>query len=148
MKNLKEWIGEPAIKWWKLKGGSLKEFRVKIIEKGPWNIDENTEEIRNTMASCIRNAGKGIIGETKGGRRVRKETWQWNDEVQNALWVKKCFFKSWQKSCHIDDWKHYIETWTEAKIIMREAKLKAYEDFYKKLSSKGGEIGIYKFAKL
>lgn len=58
------------IKWWKFKVESLVEFKAKMIEKGPWNIDGDSEEMWNTMASCIRNVGKDILGKTKGGRGI------------------------------------------------------------------------------
>lgn len=58
------------IKWWKFKGESLSEFQAKMIEKGPWKIDGDSEEMRNSMTSCIRNVGKDILGKTKGGRGI------------------------------------------------------------------------------
>lgn len=67
LKNHKVSRGESMIMWWKFKGESLLEFQAKMIEKGPWKINGDSEEMRNTMTSCIRNVGKDILGKTKGG---------------------------------------------------------------------------------
>lgn len=99
------------------------------------------------MASCIKRVGKEVLGESKGGRYMKKESWWWNDEVQSVLKLKKCCFKTWQRSGSTDDWKHYKETRSEAKRVVRDAKLKAYENFYNELGTKEGESKIYKLAK-
>lgn len=102
----------------------------------------------NTMDFCIKRVEKEVLGETKGGRYKKKQIWWWNDEVQNVLKLKKCSFKTWQRSAYTGDWKHYEETRTKAKRVARDAKLEAYENFCNELGSKDGEVKISKLAKL
>lgn len=55
---------------------------------------------------------------------MKRKTYWWNDEIKMV------------KNGHINNWKYYVETRTEAKRVVREAKLKAFENFYNELSLK------------
>jgi hypothetical protein len=41
------------------------------------------------MSTCIRKMTSEEFGVTKGGKRETKETWWWNEKVQNAIKEKK-----------------------------------------------------------
>jgi hypothetical protein len=41
------------------------------------------------MSTCIRKVASEKFGVTKGGKRETKETWWWNEKVQNAIKEKK-----------------------------------------------------------
>ncbi|KAI8564244.1 hypothetical protein RHMOL_Rhmol03G0166800 [Rhododendron molle] len=61
--------------------------------------------------------------------------------------AKKESFKKWQKDRKEENFQGYKQASKEAKKAVREAKLKAYENFYNRLDSKDGEKIIYKLAK-
>ena len=65
-------------------------LREKIIcsGDGEWkNLEEN-----------ILNSGKEICGITSGKRGRERETWWWNDTVQQRLQEKKVVYKKWQQT--------------------------------------------------
>jgi hypothetical protein len=41
------------------------------------------------ISTCIKKVASGEFGVTKGGKRETKETWWWNENVQNAIKEKK-----------------------------------------------------------
>ena len=47
-----------------------------------------------------------------------------------------------------DNLTKYKQVCKESKKVIREAKLKAHEDFYTRLDSRNGENNIYKIAKM
>ncbi|KAI8524934.1 hypothetical protein RHMOL_Rhmol13G0188300 [Rhododendron molle] len=101
----------------------------------------------NTIANSIRRISKEVLGESKGKGPISKERWWWNDEVQTMIKAKKECFKKWQKDRNEKNFQGYKQASKEAKKAVREAKLKAYENFYDRLDSKDGEKIIYKLAK-
>ena len=88
----------PRTKWWKLKGEKLELFKNKILKEAPWNIEDETNTMWNKMAACIRGVSKEILGESKGRGPQFKETWWWNEEVQNVVKNKRECFKTWQQT--------------------------------------------------
>ena len=53
-----------------------------------------------------------------------------------------------QRDRNEDNLTKYKQVWNESKKVIREAKLKAYEDFYIRLDSRDGEKNIYKIANM
>jgi hypothetical protein len=41
------------------------------------------------MSTCIKKVASEEFGVTTGGKRETKETWWWNEKVQNAIKEKK-----------------------------------------------------------
>jgi hypothetical protein len=41
------------------------------------------------MSTCIKKVASEEFGVTKGGKHETKETWWWNEKVQNAIKEKK-----------------------------------------------------------
>jgi hypothetical protein len=41
------------------------------------------------MSTCIRKVASEEFGVSKGDKRETKETWWWNEKVQNAIKEKK-----------------------------------------------------------
>ncbi len=100
------------------------------------------------MAACIRGVSKEILGESKGRGPQFKETWWWNEEVQNVVKNKRECFKTWQQTRSKESFEKYKCAKKEVKKMVSEAKSKAYDDLYIKLGMLEGEKIIYKIAKL
>ncbi|XP_019721309.1 uncharacterized protein LOC109513350 [Hippocampus comes] len=79
---------EKKIKWWKLrKEDCCEEFRSEV-----WAVLGSVEEFPDdweTTAAVIRETGKKVLGVASGQRKVDKETWWWNVEVQESVQRKK-----------------------------------------------------------
>ena len=84
------------------------------------------------------------LGESGGGKFVEKETWWWDQQVQEAVKAKKETFKNWRTSGSEVDKEIYKEHRKTAKISVSKAL--AYEDMYDKLNTRKGQTLIYKLA--
>ena len=67
-------------------------------------------------------AAEEICGATKGGKHMERETWWWNEEVQESLRRKKDAFKKWQMQGGNELKKAYKNMKREAKDAVANAK--------------------------
>ena len=74
----------------------MTEYRDKVEEEYQLEADTNAEESRKLFKKVVMGAAEEICGATKGGKHVERETWWWNEEVQESLRRKKDAFKKWQ----------------------------------------------------
>ena len=94
------------------------------------------------------DTAKSVLGETNGkGAYNEKETWWWNEEVQNAFKEKRMKFKKYQESRCDEDKEVFREANKRAKREVAKAKESAYKDFYDKLDSLEGQTINYKLSK-
>ena len=82
------------IKWWKLKDSKVNnKFKMEVIESGILGGQEDWQRIAEMIQSIARRElGKTLRKVRAAGRR---ETWWWNQEVQEKLKDKKSAKKSW-----------------------------------------------------
>jgi hypothetical protein len=59
------------------------------------------------MSTCIRKVASEEFGVTKGGKREIKETWWWNEKVQNAIKEKKECFRHIHLDRSVDNVERY-----------------------------------------
>jgi Reverse transcriptase (RNA-dependent DNA polymerase). len=137
----------PRTRWWNLKGENLELFKDKVRKEVVCNAEGDSNAMWNKMAESIRGVAKDVLGESKGRGPQTKETWWWDVEVQKTLKIKKTCFKVWQTDRNVENFERYKSARKEVKKAVRDAKSKAYDDFYKKLETKEGERNIYKLAK-
>ena len=86
------------------------------------------------------------LGESGGGKYVEKETWWWDQQVQEAVKAKKEAFKNWRTTGNEVDKEICKEHRKTAKIYVTKARDLAYEDMYEKLNTREGQTLIYKLA--
>jgi len=136
------------IKWWRLQGPCKEEFQKAIASK--WeseDFDGNSNKIWEKIAETLTEAAVVVLGKTKGGKRIQKETAWWNDAVKQQVKDKKTKFKKWQRTRDAADQHEYQEAKKTTKRMMAEVKAKAYKDLYQKLDSREGEKMVYRLAK-
>eukprot|EP00794_Sanderia_malayensis_P010282 gene10282-11342_t len=75
-------------------------------------------------------AAKETLGESKAGKYLEKETWWWNEEVQEAVRNKKQAFRLWSKSRSDEDKQEYVRLNTISKEKYAIAKEQGYEELY------------------
>ena len=92
-------------------------------------------------------AAEEVCGATKGGKPLERETWWWNEEVQESLRRKKDAFTKWQMQGGNELKDAYKNTKREAKAAVAKAKNEAYKEWYDKMGTEEGERVIYKVAK-
>ena len=87
----------------------------------------------------LRKTAKTVLGVTFGKRKGDRETWWWNEEVQESIKEKKEEKKAWDKTKDENTKKIYKEKKSKPKM----AKGRAYEDLYARLETKEGEKELY-----
>ena len=75
------------------------------------SVDEKWKNIKSIVLKCAEN----VCGKTKVCRREKKETWWWNESVQDKLKMKKKAFKEWQTSWDGQTKENYKKAKKEAK---------------------------------
>ena len=135
-------------KWWKHKGDTSKVFRERVFVEGAWSEEEDANNMWVKMATCIRKVASEVFGVTKGSSGEPKDTWWWTEDVQKAIKEKKECYRSLfhdRSAVNIERYKVAKKT---AKRAVSEAKGQAYDDLYRRLSTKEGEKDVYKMARI
>ena len=133
------------IKWWKLKDSKVNnKFKMEVIESGILGGQEDWQII----AEMIRSIARRELSETSGkvSTAGRRETWWWNQEVQEKLKDKKKAKKAWDTIRDDASKLAYKTSRKQAKREVVKARNKAYEELYEKLETKEGENEVFKIA--
>ncbi len=83
------------IRWWQMKGEKHMIFQRKVLEGGFWEADGSANVMWNKMAEGIRKMARETFGESRGFGHRDKESWWWNDSVQEKVKGKRECFKAW-----------------------------------------------------
>ena len=87
-----------------------------------------------------------VCGWTKGPAKHR-ETWWWNQEVEEAVENKRKCFKAWQHSKMMPDKLKYTEAKMKAKTAVWTAKEAKRQEFAAELGSEEGKKNFFRVAK-
>ncbi|KAL3518874.1 hypothetical protein ACH5RR_021463 [Cinchona calisaya] len=137
----------PRIKWRNLKKEKEEIFKEDLLRQSIWDLQGESDILWNDMATRVRIMAKKILGESRGYAPMNKESWWWEEGVQNKIKVKRANYKALY-SCRSDEnIEKYKLAKKESKKAVNEERDRAFEDFYQKLESKEGERDIYKIAK-
>ena len=98
-------------------------------------------------AEMLRKTGEIVLGVTFGKRKRDRETWWWNEEVQESIKEKKEAKKTWYKIRDENTKKIYKEKKIKAKKAVAIAKGHAYDNLYQRLETKEGEKELYRLAR-
>ncbi|KAM2016499.1 hypothetical protein ACFX16_046908 [Malus domestica] len=126
----------PRTRWWNLKAEKQAIFKEKVITQCGWDREREASQRWDSMASCIQKVAKEVLGQSKGFAPHQKESWWWNEEVQTKVKAKKECCKALYKDRTDENGERYKRAKQEAKKAVREAKLAAYDDMYKRLDTK------------
>jgi hypothetical protein len=64
-------------------------FKNRVIAEGSWNECEDADNMWKEMTTHIRKVAIEVFGVTRGNKREPRDTWWWNDDVQNAINERK-----------------------------------------------------------
>ncbi|KAK3575170.1 hypothetical protein QTP86_020926 [Hemibagrus guttatus] len=135
---------EKKTKWWKLKKEECcEEFRHKLRQAlgGQVVLPDDWE----TTAEVIRETGRKVLGVSSGRRKEDKETWWWNEEVQDSIQRKR--LKKWDMDRTEENRQEYKELQCRVKREVSKAKQKAYDELYTRLDTREGEKDLYRLAR-
>ncbi|KAK3568941.1 hypothetical protein QTP86_020629 [Hemibagrus guttatus] len=99
-----------------------------------------------TTAEVIRETGRKVLGVSSGRRKVDKETWWWNKEVQDSI-QRKRLAKKWDMDRTEENRQEYKELQHRVKRDVSKAKQKAYDELYTRLDTREGEKDLYRLAR-
>ncbi|KAK3514307.1 hypothetical protein QTP70_013636 [Hemibagrus guttatus] len=137
---------EKKTKWWKLKKEECcEEFRQKLRQAlcGQVVLPDDWE----TTAEVIRETARKVMGVSSGRRKEDKETWSWNEEVQDSIQRKRLAKKKWDMDRTEENRQEYKELQRRVKREVSKAKQKAYDELYTSLDTREGERDLYRLAR-
>ncbi|KAK3510278.1 hypothetical protein QTP70_032702, partial [Hemibagrus guttatus] len=137
---------EKKTKWWKLKKEECcEEFRQKLRQAlgGQVVLPDDWE----TTAEVIRETGRKVLGVSSGRRKEDKETWWWNEEVQDSVQRKRLAKRKWDMDRTEENRQEYKEIQRRVKREVSKAKQKAYDELYTRLDTREGEKDLYRLAR-
>ena len=88
-----------------------------------------------------------ILGETSGYVWKDKETWWWNENVQDSVQRKKAAKKQWERMQHDKYREEYRERNKEVKRAVAQAREEACQEIYEGLESREGQDKVYSLAR-
>ncbi|KAI5615411.1 hypothetical protein C0J50_10766 [Silurus asotus] len=99
---------ERRIRWWKLKEEECSmRFRVEV-RQGLCGGEEVLDDWETT-AGVMREAARKVLGVTSGSRKQDKETWWWNEEVQESIRGKRLAKQKWDRQSDEKSRQEYKE---------------------------------------
>ncbi|KAK3517657.1 hypothetical protein QTP70_014902, partial [Hemibagrus guttatus] len=145
-----EVMGKFGVKERNLEGQMVVDF-AKRMDMGVVNTYfQKREEYRVTYksgAEVIRETGRKVLGVSSGRRKEDKETWWWNEEVQDSIQRKRLAKKKWDMDRTEENRQEYKELQHRVKRGVSKAKQKAYEELYTRLDTREGEKDLYRLAR-
>ncbi|KAK3557991.1 hypothetical protein QTP86_005620 [Hemibagrus guttatus] len=100
-----------------------------------------------TTAEVIRETGRKVLGVSSGRRKEDKETWWWNEVVQDSIQRKRLAKKKWDMDRTEENRQEYKELQRRVKREVSKAKQKAYDELYNRLNTRLGEKDLYRLAR-
>ena len=137
---------EPKIRWWKLKNTDCSsEFEAEVRNA----LKGSSEELKDwiSTAEIVRESARKVLGVTSGRRKEDKETWWWNEEVQESIREKRMAKKKWDRLGDNKSKQQYKESSRKTKQEVAKAKDEACDELYKRLNTKEGEKDLYRLAR-
>lgn len=120
---------------------------IKGKSRGRLKDAEGLPDDWETRAEMLRKAGEKVLGMMSGKQNNAKETWWWNEEVQEKIKEKKAAKRNWDMLQDADSREKYKESRKNAGRAVAKSKEKAYKELYDKLETREGENELYRLAK-
>ena len=99
------------------------------------------------MTEDLRQLGEKLLGKTSGNMKQGKETWWWNEGVQDSIQTKKLAKITLDKDNNEDNKAAYKTAKKEAKNSVAIAKARAYDRLYADMDTTEGEKKVLRMVK-
>ena len=124
--------------------GDTKPVQEKVLESGIMESEGGYEVVANE----IRDTARELLGAASGKRgREDRETWWWNEEVQQAVKEKKEAKKQWDAMRDDESKERYKKAKKKAKRTVAKVKNKVFQDLFQHLETKEGVNEVFRIAK-
>jgi hypothetical protein len=102
-------------------------FKERVLKEGLWHEGGDANSMWMKMSPCIRKVASEEFGVTKGAKRETKETWWWNEKVQNAIKKKKECFRRMHLDRSVDNVERYKVAKKTTKRAVSEVRGQMYD---------------------
>ena len=109
-------------------------------------VSEGTQACE-TMTEDLKQLGEKLLGKTSGNMKQGKETWWWNDDIQESIQTKKLAKRILDKDNSEDNKAAYKTAKNEAKMNIAIAKARAYNHLYADMDTTEGQKKVMRMAK-
>ena len=140
----REHKAEPDLRWWKSKE---EDYRLKFEQKVKEELEEVFPEDWEKTEETVRVVAKDVLGVSSGKKKVVKETWWWNKEVQECIQQKNQAKKRWDREGNEESNREYKKCCKHVKKAVALAWVEAYGGLYESLESNEGEKEVCQIAK-
>ncbi|KAK3554542.1 hypothetical protein QTP70_025394 [Hemibagrus guttatus] len=120
---------------------------VVLKEEFVRNVLEVKRVSDRVMSLNRSETGRKVLGVSSGRRKEDKETWWWNEEVQDSIQRKSLAKKKWDMDRTEENRQEYKELQRRVKREVSKAKQKAYDELYTRLDTREGEKDLYRLAR-
>ena len=88
-----------------------------------------------TVIEDLRQLGEELLGKTSGNMKQGKETWWWNEDVQESIQTKQLAKITLDKDNNEENKAAYKTAKKEAKKSVAIAKARAYDRLYQSMQT-------------
>ncbi|KAK3552417.1 hypothetical protein QTP86_011648 [Hemibagrus guttatus] len=144
-----EVMGKFGVKERNLEGQMVVDFAKRMEMAVVNTYFQKRKEHRVTYksgAEVIRETGRKVLGVSSGRRKEDKETWWWNEEVQDSIQRKRLAKKKWDMDRTEENRQEIKELQRRVKREVSKAKQKAYDELYTRLDTREGQKDLYRAA--
>ena len=127
---------------WRLKDAKTKQAFQDIIKENKSKREGDVDDLWNELKSTLLDATERVCGRTKGPAR-HKETWWWNDEVSEAIGVKRRAFIAWKRSKSEADKDVYNKANKDAKRVVAAAQQSKRQELSENLKTAEGKGKLF-----
>ncbi|XP_076940755.1 uncharacterized protein LOC143610061 [Bidens hawaiensis] len=124
----------PRIRWGALKDDNLSLFKDKLVSSTLVQLDGDSNQIWEALATKITQVAKETLRVTKGKASGHKESWWWNKIVQDKIRYKQGSFRELMRCTDERERaglkEMYKRAKKEAKKAVSEAKNAAYKYYF------------------
>ncbi|KAK3554289.1 hypothetical protein QTP70_020155 [Hemibagrus guttatus] len=138
-----EVMGKYGVKERNLEGQMVVDFAKRMDMAVVNTYFQKREEHRVTYKS----GGRKVLGVSSGRKKEDKETWWWNEEVQDSIQRMRLAKKKWDMDRTEENRQEYKELQRRVKREVSKAKQKAYDELYTRLDTREGEKDLYRLAR-
>ena len=98
------------------------------------------------MTEDLKQLGEKLLGKTSGNMKQGKDTWWWNENVQESIQTKKLTKRTIDKD-NSENKAAYKRAKKEAKRNVAIAKARAYDHLYVDMDTTEGQKKVLRMAK-
>ncbi|MCJ8742453.1 hypothetical protein PDJAM_G00082260 [Pangasius djambal] len=130
--------------WYCMRKSGVAEKYVRVVQD---MYERSRTVVRCAVAEVIRVTGRKVLGVSSGRRKEDKETWWWNEGVQDSIQRKRLAKKKWDMDRTKENRQEYKELQRRVKREVSKAKQEAYDKLYTRLDTREGQKDLYRLAR-